>query len=145
MAIITHEVTVSSVIDGLPFAQGAIGPSTPGLNTTIISNWIREAAGILNAHLASSGVEIDNLKEDERQVLASGIHAFARAMCLEKRRIDAGQVERQWEIWREARAAAKRFTGGLGQSDPDSVVASNFDYRSDSDNDNDFGSGFTGF
>ena len=103
MALFTHTVTTSTVLAGLPFAEGTVTSTSSGLNTGVLASWIEEAAGHVNAILVGRGLDPTALDANTAQVAKSCIHAYARAMALTKRQFPADEVSRQWELYNSGR------------------------------------------
>ena len=122
----TFGVLSSSVLDGLPFAEGTVTPTSRGLNTNLITSYITQASGQMAAALVSIGCDPEALTDDELQVVASGVLAYARAQCLIKREFPESAYRVHLDEWEARRTQVLHFTGGLGVSDPtNSQITSN--------------------
>lgn len=116
----TFGVLVSSVLDGLPFAEGTVTPTSKGLNTNLVTSYITQASGQMAAALVSIGCAPESMTDDELQVIASGVRAYARAQCLMRRQFPEADYRPHLDEWEQSRGMVLSFTGGLGSSDPTS-------------------------
>lgn len=114
----TFGVLASRVLEGLPFADGTVTPTSKGLNTSLVTSYITQASGQMAAALVSIGCTPETLTDDELQVVASGVLGYARAHCLIKRQFPEGDYKQFLNEWETSRAQVLRFVGGLGKSDP---------------------------
>ncbi|MGI9589214.1 MAG: hypothetical protein ACR2MR_13585 [Dietzia maris] len=114
--IITHDVTATMVLNGLPFASGTVTTTSAGLNTVIIDEWIEEAAGILNNLLHKHDIDPANLEDDSKALVQTGIKAYARAQALMKRQFSDVQIQSQMSIWNEVKKTIRETPGDLGKA-----------------------------
>lgn len=117
----TFGVLVSGVLEGLPFAEGTVTLDSKGLNTRLITSYITQASGQMAAALVSIGCAPESMTDDELQVIASGVLAYARAQCLMKRSFPDAEIQRQLDVWDAKFTQVLSFRGGLGASDPTSA------------------------
>lgn len=85
MAIETHSVTVSDVLSVLPFDTSRITPSSDPVDTGMITDWIEDGAGILNASLERHGIDpATDMTPNGSEVVRRGIVAYAACQSLTK-------------------------------------------------------------
>ena len=125
MAVNVHDVTPGDVVDRLPMASGTVTSDSAGLTTGMIENWIRSAAGILNAVLRSRGIDPDNLEDEERELMREGIIAYAESKALAARDYDDEKVGRAYEHWKDTREIIREFPTDFDSDDASNRVKSN--------------------
>ena len=112
----THDVTSTMVLNGLPFASGTVTSTSVGLNTVMLEEWIEEASGILNSLLKKHAIAPEDLTDDSKALVQTGIKAYARAQALMKRQFSDIQVQAQMSIWNEVKKTIRETPADLGDS-----------------------------
>lgn len=112
----THDVTATMVLNGLPFASGTVTATSVGLNTVMLDEWIEEASGILNSLLKKHAIDPDNLTEDSKALVQTGIKAYAQAQALMKRQFPDIQIQAKMSIWNEVKKTLRETPADLGDS-----------------------------
>lgn len=124
----THAVTASAIVARLPLKPGAVGGASSPLSTTVIDEWIDEAAGQLNALLQRHGVDPADIGGDTLSLVQTGIRAYVTARALSHRGFPPEQVNQQWETWNLVRQTLREDPQSLGDDQPaDAQVVSNVD------------------
>lgn len=132
MAVETHNVTPEDVLDDLSMAQGTVTSTSDGLSTDQLDGWIKDAAGQLNSILQGRSISPEDLGDNTRQLVQSGIKAYARAKAYEVREFDGEMIDRAWEEWGSVRKTLRSDDRDMGDDlDADAGVQSSVDTSSD--------------
>lgn len=127
MAIETHGVTPSDVIDELGFADGTVTASSDGLSTTELDNWINRAAGRVNRVLDARSIPTD-LTDAEEKLAESAIIAFAAWKAARKREFSRDMIDDFRTEWEGAFSELKTDQSSMGDTvDATAAIQTNVD------------------
>ncbi|MFB6374633.1 MAG: hypothetical protein ABEN55_16265 [Bradymonadaceae bacterium] len=114
MAIETHSVTASDVLDETDVVQSRITSTSQPLNTDQVDSWIKRAAARVNALLVGRDMDPSSLGDNVKFAVQSAIIAWARAKVLEKTNRDDAEIDRAWSEYRDMREAIKSGDRDMG-------------------------------
>jgi hypothetical protein len=124
----THDVAAQDVLDELTFNTEHVGATTSPLSTTMIDQWVIQAAGQLNAIMTRHAIDPTTLGDDEAELVRAGVIAYAAAKALTRTHGAEADVRRQWETWGSVRKTLRETPQDLGASQlAENQIVSNID------------------
>jgi len=116
MAVFTHGITEADIIQQYPSQDAlSISETSRGLNFGDLRHWRDQGAGILNAILSRHGIDPEDLGDDERELVRSGVIAYVIGSAL--RRSQKLELSREYmSEWKDTRKTLSERPQDLGAS-----------------------------
>lgn len=132
MAVETHGVTASEVLEDTPLIESRVSASGDGVTTNKIDKWIKRAAGQINAILVGRSISPGSIGENLKETVRGAITAYAQAKALTVAEYPGDRIDDAWEEYRALKKIIRsndRDAGG--DIDKGSEVRSNVDTSDD--------------
>ena len=124
MAVYTHGVEPSDVLDVIPADTRHVSATSAGLNLGQIQNFIDRASGVVNAQLVRHGMSPEDLNPDSAQIARDAILTYASAYSLERIGASSDQIERRLREWSNLLTLLRKEPQAMGaaQDAPQAVI-----------------------
>lgn len=100
MAVTTFGVSAQDVLNTLPADTSNVTPTSNGLNTAQVEDFIERASGQVSATLVRHGIDPAALGDNERELVRDAVIAYAAAYSLERIGGAQDQITRRLDEWR---------------------------------------------